>query len=138
MNKFNEKCSTAKRNYYTNMVEDLKNSNPRQWYSKLKRMSNVEGCKMENIYVEQLEGLDKMEQAEVIAEDFSKISNQYDKIDRQALKLKIETSPKPVPSIEPHEIFQIMSKMKTNKSTIKNDIPAKKNLPLISQILLVT
>ena len=30
---FNEKCETAKSSYYTNIVSDLKNSNPSQWYS---------------------------------------------------------------------------------------------------------
>ena len=37
------------------------------------------------------------------------------------MTLKGEANHKPVPKIEPHEIFEIMSKIKTNKSTIKND-----------------
>ena len=36
---FTRKCETAKSNYYTNNVSDLKLSSPDQWYSKLKRMS---------------------------------------------------------------------------------------------------
>ena len=37
--KLKEKCSEEKVNYYTNIVEDLKTSQPSQWYSKLKRMT---------------------------------------------------------------------------------------------------
>ena len=39
---FKQKCLKAKSNYYSTMVADLKNSHPRQWYSKLKRMSSYE------------------------------------------------------------------------------------------------
>ena len=39
-NLFEEKCEAAKEAYYTNIVSDLKNSNPGQWYSKLKRMTS--------------------------------------------------------------------------------------------------
>ena len=35
---FEEKSELAKKSYYTNIVADLKNSHPGQWYSKLKRI----------------------------------------------------------------------------------------------------
>ena len=38
---FLEKADQLKQYYYSNMVEDLKTSNPGQWYSKLKRMSSI-------------------------------------------------------------------------------------------------
>ena len=34
----------AKISYSTNIVRDLKSSNPAQWYSKVKRMANVNKC----------------------------------------------------------------------------------------------
>ena len=36
---FLEKCSEEKEKYFTNIVSDLKTSNPSKWYSKLKRMT---------------------------------------------------------------------------------------------------
>ena len=36
------------------MVADLKNSHPRQWYSKLKRMSSYETNKNEKVTVEKI------------------------------------------------------------------------------------
>ena len=42
-----EKCEEAKEKYYKDIVEDLKLSNPSQWYSKLKRMSSHDQSKSE-------------------------------------------------------------------------------------------
>ena len=72
---YEEKCYKARTSYYTNIVSDLKTSNPGQWYSKLKRMSNYEQTKTEQIRVEEISHLSDKEQAEVIEENFSKISN---------------------------------------------------------------
>ena len=44
---FKEKCKVAKHSYYTKIVSDLKNSNPSQWYSKLKRMTSHDQAKIE-------------------------------------------------------------------------------------------
>ena len=51
---FEKKCNKARSSYYTNIVSDLKNSNPGQWYSKLKRMSNYNQLKTEQICVEEI------------------------------------------------------------------------------------
>ena len=39
--RFEDKCQKAKQDYYRNTVEDLKQSNPNQWYSKIKRTGGV-------------------------------------------------------------------------------------------------
>ena len=39
--KFSSKLNLAKENYYENRIQDLKESHPCQWYSKLKRMASV-------------------------------------------------------------------------------------------------
>ena len=39
--KFEEKSGLAKSTFYKNMIEDLKISNPAQWYSKFKRMISI-------------------------------------------------------------------------------------------------
>ena len=88
-------------------------------------MSNYENFKQEEIYIEELDGMDKVEQAEKIANDFSKVSNEYSKIDMSALKINIENPPKPVPSVSSARLYEILREIKTNKSTIRNDIPAK-------------
>ena len=60
---FEEKCDKAKADYYINTVEDLKNSNPNQWYSKVKRMGGISGNHTGDIQVEELDGLSNANQA---------------------------------------------------------------------------
>ena len=45
---FAEKCEKAKEYYFENTVQDLKESNPGQWYSKIKRMGGIKDCKTDN------------------------------------------------------------------------------------------
>ena len=54
---FQDQCSLEKTKYYENMVEDLKQSNPGQWYSKLKRMSGQELKAAESVSIPEIDGL---------------------------------------------------------------------------------
>ena len=121
---FDEKCEAAKISYYTNIVSDLKNSNPGQWYSKLKRMTSYDQQNTEKIIVENICSLSDKDQAEVIADHFSKISNEYEKIDPDQINLSTENT-KPMPVFEDHQIHEYLKKIKTNTSTVKDDIPSK-------------
>ena len=40
--RYKKQVSQAKKSYYKNMVQDLKHSNPSQWYSKLKRLCSLD------------------------------------------------------------------------------------------------
>ena len=80
-NQFEEKCAIARVSYYTNIVNDLTDSDPGQWYSKLKRMTSYDQLKSEQVNVLNICDLSKVEQAETIAENFAKISNEYEPID---------------------------------------------------------
>ena len=106
----------------------MKNSNPGQWYSKLKRMSNYDQLKTEQICVEEISEYSDLEQAEIIAENFSKISNEYDAID--TVKIARHTASangnlKPMSVFEPYQVHEYLRKIKTNTATVKGDIPAK-------------
>ena len=125
---FEKKCNKARSSYYTNIVSDLKNSNPGQWYSKLKRMSNYDQLKTEQICVEEISEYSDLEQAEIIAENFSKISHEYDAID--TVKIARHTASangnlKPMSVFEPYQVHEYLRKIKTNTATVKGDIPAK-------------
>ena len=72
---FLEKAAQLKEEYYENMVEDLKYSNVGQWYSKVKRMSQLDPTKEEKILVENISDQTSEKQAEIIADEFAKISN---------------------------------------------------------------
>ena len=120
----NEKCELAKQSYYENIVQDLKNSNPSQWYSKLKRMTSYDQLKSEQVIVESICHLSDKDQVEIIADSFSKVSNQYDEINPEKICLKSDNN-KATPKFEAHQIYEYLKKIKTNTSTVKNDIPDK-------------
>ena len=73
---FMEKCSEEKEKYFTNIVSDLKTSNPSKWYSKLKRMTGQKQSESE-INVSELDGIYDKLQAEIIADHYAVIINQY-------------------------------------------------------------
>ena len=73
---FVSKCEKAKQDYSKNIVNDLKTSDPSQWYSKIKRMSSQD--KDKDVEVQELMNLSPQDQAEQIADQFSGISNLYD------------------------------------------------------------
>ena len=73
---FGSKCEKAKQDYSKNIVNDLKTSDPSQWYSKIKRMSSQD--EEQEVEVQELMHLCPQDQAEKIADQFSGISNLYD------------------------------------------------------------
>ena len=70
--KVKQKIESAKSKYYSNMVEDIKNSNEKQWYSKLKRISSYDQHLVDPIQVSSICEYTKEEQAELIADSFFK------------------------------------------------------------------
>ena len=94
-----EKCETAKSNYYTNIVSDLKTSNPGQWLSKLKRMSSNDQAKSENVHVEEIMDLSQKEQGNKIANNFSKVSNEFRKLETSDIDLNMATNLKETPDL---------------------------------------
>ena len=123
--KYLSECTKAKERYYENIVEDLKISNPSQWYSKLKRMSSHDQTKSEEPNVMSFLGVSDHNQAELIADQFSEISNQYEPLKNEDINLEGATNMKPSPLMEPYMVHQKIKKMKGNSATVMGDIPIK-------------
>ena len=121
--KFTEKSSLEKESYYENIVHDLKTSNPGKWYSKVKRMSSLDPTKEEKVLVEQLMGLPSSVQAELIADQFAAISNEYDPLKADEIDIPDSITSKPCPLFEPYQVYQKIVKMKKKSSTVQGDIP---------------
>ena len=73
---FLEETQKAKENYRSNIVDDLKLSNPSNWYSKVKRMAGIGMGSGDDIHVEEIADLQNEEQANKIAQFFSSTRNQ--------------------------------------------------------------
>ena len=120
-----EMSSKLKEDYYANMVEDLKESNIGQWYSKVKRMSSMDPTKEEKVLVEEIIDLPSDQQAEIIADEFAKISNLYQPLKTEDIKIPSFANSKPSPLFEPHQMYEKIRKMKKKASTVCGDIPWK-------------
>ena len=126
MNKlFAERESEAKEQYYENIVQDLKQSNVGKWYSKLKRMSSIDQTKEEKVVVQDIMDLPSNQQAELIADEFAKISNLYDPLKSEDIEMPSQENSKPYPLFEPNQIYEKIRKMKKKASTVCGDIPWK-------------
>ena len=120
---FKKELKSAKSRFYEEKVEDLKNKNPGQWYSWLKRSSNYDK-KSEYINIEEISHLSDIEQAEKIADHFTFIPNQFDELKSEDIILPA-ISPSEVPQFEPSRVWQLLTKVKTNKATVPGDFPPK-------------
>ena len=124
-NLFHERAKILKENYYKDRVEDLKTSNISQWYSRLKRMSSIDQTKEGDVEVQDLVEFPNQEQAEMIADQYAKISNQYKPLKSEDLDCSNMTDSKPLPLFDPYQVYLKIKKMKKKSSTILNDVPWK-------------
>ena len=120
---YNIKCSRAKKKFFSEMVRQVRESNPSQWYSLLKRITKYDTQK-EELHVAEISHLTDEEQVEAIANHFNATSQEYKQVEKEDIELP-EISPESVPEFTAIHIKSIMDKIKTNKATIPGDIPAR-------------
>ena len=75
--KFKRKKRKAIKSFYSKFVNDLKESDPGNWYKMAKRIGAVVQMTGQEISVEELEGLGNQKSAEIIAQHFASVSNEY-------------------------------------------------------------
>ena len=122
---FHERAQVLKESYYKDRVEDLKNSNVSQWFSKVKRMSEIDPTKEDRVEVHDLMHLPSSDQGEEIANRFAEISNQYAPLKSDDIPVLDMESSKPHPLFEPYQVHEKIQKMKKKSATVPNDIPWK-------------
>ena len=121
---FKNEMKSAKSNFYKKSVADLKLSNPSKWYACLKRITSHDQHKSEELQVENISHLSSQEQAEVIAEQFSSIQNEYDEIRKDDIQVPYYTE-RQVWQLHQSQVWFALSRIATNKSTVPGDFPAK-------------
>ena len=114
----------AKENFYKIKIRNLRRSNPRNWHRELKKITNYDKKKSENLEVEEIKDLPEKEQAEKIADRFSAVSQEYEKLRNEDIEVP-PFSTEQIPKFEEHEVQEVLEKMDTNKSDVQGDIPAK-------------
>ena len=121
---FRKKVSEAKKFFKKKMIDDVMTAKDGQWYSKLKRISNYDQGKSEQLQVDEISHMNEQDQAEAIADRFSAISNEYDPVKKDEINIP-EFTESSIPKINPFQVRTHLQKIKTNKSTAPGDIPAK-------------
>ena len=67
----------AMQTFYSEFVSELKMSDPGKWYTMAKKIGVNDQMSKDEIQVESLAGLENVKCAQIIAEHFAAISNQY-------------------------------------------------------------
>ena len=123
-NEYKTKCSQAKKAFFRGMVRQVKEANPGQWYSLLKRITKYDSEKQDELQIAEINHLTDAEQAEMIAEHFNATSLEYEPIKTEDLDIP-DIDPETIPSFNPTKIKEFLDKIKINKATIPGDIPAR-------------
>ena len=120
---YNTELKKAKHKFYSNKVQKLKSSNSKQWYKQMKMLLKYDQ-KDDMIQVDDIKHLSDIEQAEVIAEKFAQVSNEYDVLNRQEVDIPVFSKDQ-IPDITENDVIEALDSLKLNKSERLNDIPAK-------------
>ena len=87
-------------------------------------MTSFDQQKSEDIIVESIKDLPDTEQAELIADKFSEVSLEYDKLKTEDIKIP-EFCDSEIPQFTAEEVKAVLGNMDTNKSNVNGDVPAK-------------
>ena len=122
--RYKNEVSKAKRNYYKDVIKDLKTSKSSQWYSKLKRLCSYDQQKSDPIIVDSIKHLSDEEQAEAIADKFSKVSQEYEPLKKEDIDIP-DYDESTISILLLKAVKKHLEKIKTNKSVPPGDIPPK-------------
>ena len=96
------------RNFYSNFVGELKESNSEKWYTMAKRIGAEQNSSNGELSVECLQGLDNQHAAEEVAKHFSRVSQEYSPLDLTKL-------PAYLPAPEVLEVDERLFELKRRK-----------------------
>ena len=121
---YNQELAKAKKGYYKKKRKNLRKAKPGKWYSEFKKLTRFDQQISENIIVECIKDLPVSEQAELIADKFAQVSQEYEKLKTEDIKIPA-FSENEIPQFTEEEVQMILSEMDPNKSNVNGDFPAK-------------
>ena len=114
----------AKHDFYSRKIRKLRNTKPKKWHRELKKLTSFDQGHAEEILVESINHLTNKEQANLIADKFAEISQEYDKLKKEDIKVPYFCE-SDIPVVTEEEVEKELASMDTNKSNVEGDIPAK-------------
>jgi hypothetical protein len=100
---FKTEVKSAKENFYTNIIADLRTKNPSKWYSSLKRISPYDQ-KSGKVVIQEINHQDDQQQADNIADYFSSIPNEYEVLKSEDIKIP-EFTEDQIPQFHPTQVW---------------------------------
>ena len=121
---FKKSVSLAKKDFYKRMVSELTSKNTSKWYSTLKKMTSHDQQKNEKLIIQEINHLSDREQIEKLADHFSKIPNEYEQLNKDDIDIN-PIKPNDIPQFKEVQIWDLLTQLKTNKSTVQGDISSR-------------
>ena len=121
---FKQEMKSAKAQFYSKTVAELKLKKPGQWYKSLKKISSYDQQKSEQPIIDEINHLSDKEQAEIIADKFASIQNEYQSLKEDDINIPCFTE-EDIPQFHPAQVWFILSRLDTNKATVPGDFPAR-------------
>ena len=106
------------------MISELTSKNTSKWYSTMKKITSHDQHKNDKIFVQELNHLTDQDQVEKLAEHFSEIPNQYNQLRDEDIEIE-PINPNDIPQLKEVQVWDLLTKIKTNKSTVQGDISAR-------------
>ena len=113
-----------KQKYYKNIVKDLKQSNPNQWYSKLKRLCSYDLEKQEALKCEEINELSDQHQADELVDHFSEIRGRFFALSSSHIKIP-HFDQSSIPHISQSSVLKELKEIKVKKAIPPGDIPSR-------------
>ena len=105
---FKKEVKQAKADFYKQKIAGLKLEQPGKWYSALKRISSFDQIKTEQPVVDEINHLPDQEQAELIADQFASIQNEYQALEKDDVSIP-PFSAADVPQFHPSQVWFALS-----------------------------
>jgi hypothetical protein len=88
-------------------------------------MGGIAESRTGNIIVEELTGTSNKDQAEMIAQHYATVSNEYKALEKNDIPCDLYQTDERAPRIEAYQMYQKIEKMSIKKACVKDDIPMK-------------
>ena len=98
------------KSFYSGFVNELKSTNPGKWYQMAKRIGAVDEMNGREVKVEVLEGLDNQQGAELIAQHFASVANEYSPLNTSQLPAYFPAPPPP--QVNEYSVFKRIERLK--------------------------
>ena len=121
---YEAELSKAKKDFYRKKIKKLRKVKSKHWYREFTKLTSFDQLKLEEIDVEAIKDLPNKEQAELIANNFAAISQEYDRLETDDIQIPF-FSPSEIPVVTEVDVQLALESLDTNKSNVENDVPAK-------------